>query len=1049
MTEKSAPRVFTIAPGVPFLKTLADTLCEGTLIAGFKDNGDPLCLADVTIYVPTRRAARALRSVFAERSISKAAILPTIRPLGEFEDDAGFFDEASAASLTLDPPINPEERIVQLATLVRHWAQHLPGHIRALFGSDPLVLPSTSADAVWLARNLADLMDEVARENGDWTALKTLVPDELAGWWQLTLEFMTIVSAQWPQYLKDQGLSDPVVYRNIIVEAETERLRREGSRGPIIVAGSTGSVPATAALLQVIANLPQGAVVLPGLDKHMDDESWAALMPTDNTPSVFGHPQFGLKKLLLGFKIDRDHVRQIGDLDADIATRNDAVSNALLPAQSTYKWQAAQIVSTDQGISADQRISVANGFVNVSEIVASNESQEALAIAVALRDAIQSNAVPAALVTTDRTLARRVSAELERFGIKADDSGGTPLEQSPPAALFRLMLDVVFSPADPVNLLSLLKHPLTCLGNERAKTRRSAETLEILSLRGGVVALELPVILEQLKSVGVDHEKSFEPDYRRRVKASQTERAIDLAIALSNALAPLMNFAMSKELVTVAEACKISVQAFENIGRDENGGLANLYAGDAGEALAKHLRAFISVNADFTFEPHEWPSIFNALISGQTVKPRTGSDPRVHIWGALEARLQHVETMVLGGLNEKTWPARPADDPLLSRGMKAGINIEPPERRVGLAAHDFQMLMGTKRVILSRSVRLEGAPSVPSRWLQRLHASLGKEAAQAMQERAAHYLHWGRQLDLGLTPVTEPRPCPTPALHLRPKSLSISEVSKLRRDPYAIHAKRILGLDPLEPLLREPDAQERGQLFHKIVEEFVRTRKAAPGTAAELTLLGKQLFDEAGLPDDTRALWWRRFERMVDEFISFEADRAPMIFSSHVELSSTKIAIADTGVTLHGRADRIDILPGGSAEVIDYKTGTAPSALQSLSLMEPQLPLEAALLARGGFFNGKAVAASDLAYIELKPDGEVKAKSVIHSSSNKEPVTADLLGARAWEELIKLVRYFSVKENGYVSRKAPFKEAYVGDYDHLARVAEWSGGGDDDGAETP
>jgi ATP-dependent helicase/nuclease subunit B len=1026
------PRVFTIAPGVPFLKTLAEALCTGELVPGFLDNGDPLCLADVTIYVPTRRAARALRSVFAERGASKTAILPTIRPLGEFEEDAGFFDEAGAVSLALDPPIEPEERILELAKLVRHWAGYLPTHIRALFGSDPLVLPSTPADAVWLARNLADLMDEVARENGDWTALDALVPDELAGWWQLTLEFMSIVSKQWPHYLKDNGLSDPVPFRNAIMRTETERLKREGARGPIIAAGSTGSLPATAELLQVIASLPQGAVVLPGLDKAMDEESWAALVPDDKTPSVYGHPQYGLKKLLQRFGVLRDGVEEIGAPHQEIAIRNAAISNALMPAETTYKWSEARAADAT------------TGFTNVSEIVAANEAQEAIAIAVALREAVQANAVPAALVTTDRTLARRVSAELERFGIKADDSGGTPLDQSPPAALFRLMLDVVFRPTDPVSLLALLKHPLASLGKARAKTRRDAEVLELLALRGGVVSLELPSVLEALKSVGVGHERSFMPSYLKRIKAAPTEHAVDLALALSNAITPLMHFAASTDTVTVARAVKISIEAFEALGRDETGGLAKLYEGDAGEALAKHLRALLLTKGDFSFEPYEWPSIYNALMSGQTVKPRSGSDPRVHIWGALEARLQPIETIVLGGLNEKTWPARPADDPLLSRGMKAGINIEPPERRVGLAAHDFQMLMGTKRVILSRSVRLEGAPSVPSRWLQRVHALIGRDAVKAMQARAAHYAHWGRQLDLGLAPISEPRPCPTPALHLRPTSFSVTEITKLRRDPYAIHAKRILGLEPLEPLLREPDAQERGHLFHQIVEEFVRSRKTPIGTAFELTTIGEQLFDEAGLPEDTRALWWRRFERMVDEFIALEAHRAPLITTSHVELTSTKIVIADTGVTLNGRADRIDLLPGGSSEIIDYKTGTVPSAKQALSLMEPQLALEAALLARGGFFDGRSIPTSDLAYIELKANGAVNHKSIILSKSNKEPLTGDQLAQQAWEKLINLVEYFSIEENGYISRNAPFKEAIVGDYDHLARVAEWSGGGEDD-----
>lgn len=1034
MTHRASPRVFTIAPGAPFLKTLAVALCDGRLIEGFADNGDPLCLADVTIYVPTRRAARALRSEFAERSASKAAILPTIRPLGEFEEDAGFFDEASAASLTQDPAIQPEERILELSRLVQHWAKHLSSTTRDLFGTDALVLPSTPADAVWLARNLADLMDEVARENGDWTALDQLVPEELAGWWQLTLEFLGIVSKQWPHYLADNQLSDPVTFRNAVIHNETERLKRDGARGPIIAAGSTGSVPATAALLQVIASLPQGAVVMPGLDKHMDAETWDALVQDNKTPSVFGHPQFGLKKLLQRFGLIRDDVGELGSISAEISTRNRMISAALLPAETTHKWNQAQTLNVDLG------------FSNVSEIVGTNEAQEAIAIAVALREAVQNNAIPAALVTTDRALARRVSAELERFGITADDSGGTPLDQSAPAALFRLMLEVVFQPTDPVSLLSLLKHPLASLGNERTKTRRSAEVLELIALRGGVASLELGAVLEQLKSVRVDQTREHTPAYfKRQLTPDNVEGAVDVALALASAIDPLMKFAASEQRITVRQACEISIAAFEAIGRDESGGVAKLYAGDAGAALATQLRALFMTSADFSFMPHEWPSIYKALMSGQMVKPRGGSDPRVHIWGALEARLQHVQTIVLGGLNEKTWPARAADNPLLSRGMKAGINLEPPERRVGLAAHDFQMLIGTKHVILSRAARLEGAPSVPSRWLQRLHAVLGKTQVENMQQRAAHYAHWGRQLDLGLRPISEPRPCPTPALHLRPKHFSVTEIAKLRRDPYAIHAKRILGLDPLEPLLREPDAKERGDLFHHIVEEFVRTRTTAPGTAHELKAIGAQLFDEENLPDDTHALWWRRFERMVDEFIAFETARTPDVAASHVELKSTKIAIAKSGVTLSGRADRIDVLHDGKADIIDYKTGSVPSATQVLKHVEPQLPLEAALLSFGGFFNGQSVSSNELVYVQLKSDGTVKPTSIIATKANDEDLTADQLAARTWDRLTEMMQHYAKFEHGYISRRAPFKEAFDGEYDHLARVAEWTGGGDDGG----
>lgn len=1027
------PNVFSIPCGAPFLETLAKALISGELVQGFKPDNDPLALASVTIYVPTRRAARALRSVFAKLSGSGTAILPTIKPLGEFDEDASFFDETGAEVLDENQPIGAEERVLHLAKLVRYWAGFLPAHVKALFGTDPMVVPTTAADAVWLARDLASLIDEVEREGGSWEKLNDLVPEELAGWWQLTSEFMTIVSQHWPNQLQELGLSEPAAHRNTIMRAEATRLANLKHGGPVIAAGSTGSVPATAELLNVIARLPQGALVLPGLDRDLNDEAWDALSTQQKTPSVFGHPQFGLKKLMNRIGVSRDDVKDIGVVAESLKQRTAVISAALMPAHTTHHW------ATLQGSEASHE-----GFATVCEIVAASESQEAIAIAIALREAIEDGAVPAALVTTDRTLGRRVSAELERFGIKADDSGGTPLDQTPPAALFQLLLDVVFTPADPAKLLALLKHPLTALGGNRVKTRRGAEVLELLGLRGGVTVIELPIILERLVKLWEAKKGSHQRDWNERLSNDEIEGAVDVALALNDALAPLIAFASGSDPVSVSAACKVSVAAFEAIGMDETKGMTALYAGDSGEALATHLRNLIGAEVDYTFLPSEWPSIHGAMISGQAVKPKSGSDPRVFIWGALEARLQHVETIVLGGLNEKTWPSRPSDDPFLSRGMKGGIGIEPPERRVGLAAHDFQMLTGAKHVILSRAARIDGAPSVASRWLQRLHAVLGETRTKAMQVRAKDYLHWARQIDLGQNSPREKRPNPTPSLHLRPKRFSVTEIETLRRDPYAIHAKRILGLESLQPLLRQPDAAERGRLFHNIVEEFVRQRMKAPGTKQELEAIGKKLFAEEHLPDETHALWWRRFERMVENFIAFEEERSGSINASHVEQSSSEIEIGDSGVTLRGRADRIDKMVPGGADIMDYKTGTNPSIKQAFTLVSPQLALEAALLKRNGF--DLKTYASDLIYVRLKPDGTVKSESILKSRENAEGIDAETLGERAWVKLNATIAYYASQSNGYISRAMPFKAGDLeGDYDHLARVMEWSSGGEDGG----
>lgn len=1025
MTLRGKANIFTIAPGAPFLPTLAASLVNGTLIAGFEAKGDPLLLASATIYVPTRRAARALRSEFAQLSGSGAAILPVIRPLGEFDED---FD-AAPDGLDLAPPIGREQRLIELARLVRAWAKHLPDTARSLFGTDPMVLPASNADAVWLARSLADLMDEAEREGGDWSRLKELVPDDLAHWWQLTLGFMEIVTRQWPEHLAASGFSDPVSHRNALIRREAERLRTKGSKGPVIAAGSTGSMPATAELLKVVSRLNNGALVLPGLDKELDPAAWDLLALAAETPSVFGHPQFGLRKLLDVCGATREDVETLGEVYEPVMARNRTISLALLPADHTGIWAAVQ--------NKTSRLEA------VCEIVAPTETSEALAIAIALREAVELGHTPAALVTADRTLARRVSAELERFGILADDSGGMPLEHTPPATLFLTMLGLAFGQLDPASLLSLLQHPLTALGKERPMARRGAEVADLTLLRGEVLPLQVDAVLAHMRMPEKNEPKEERKrPFAHRFDPGEIETAVDLGQALFEALQPLQDLKALAQ-VDVAQACTASVKAFEAIGLDAKAGLSRLYGGEAGEQFAGLLASLCGLKSEFQFPPAEWPTVFRAFMSGQSVKPAPGADPRVFIWGALEARLQTLETVILGGLNETVWPQRPADDPFLSRSMKAKVALDPPERRTGLAAHDFQMLMGHPHVILSRSARRDRAPTVPSRWLQRLHALVGGEETKAMQARGQVYLDWAEQIDQGeKTDRIEP-PKPKPPVDLRPKHFSVTDIETLRRDPYAIHARKILGLEPLPDLVREPDARERGTLFHTILERFVEGREAAPGKLDDLIRIGREEFDKAQLPPDMQALWWRRFEKSAAAFLEIEAEHAQTIMKSVLEIKSATVPIGDTGVTLSGRADRIDILKDGTAAIIDYKTGSSSSAQQAKILLAPQLPLEAAMLKQGAFAGLEHMQASELAYVQLKPNCEVKREAVANDGGKLQ--TATELGDIAWEKLEKLIRHYGNQTAPYLSRVLPVSTTAVGDYDHLARVAEWSAGGGEDG----
>lgn len=1017
-----APRLFSIPPGAAFLPVFVKALQTGQLIAGF-DGADSLALGSATIYVPTRRAARALRAVLVESGAASASFLPDIRTFGDVDEDMFVLAGDRGAEETGLPPVAPCERLLLLARLVRPWRENLPRHIRNLFGHEDIMIPANTADAVWLARDLARLMDEMETEEADWSRLHDIAPDMVAQWWQVTMDFLDIVITGWPQILRERGVVNPAFWRNRAIRRQAAWLSRHPPATPVVVAGATGSLPATAELVKAVARLPQGAVVLPGLDRDMTAADWQTVVE-GKTASIFGHPQYSLGKLLRDVGVAREAVVHLGTVDETARARETLVAQAFLPAAVTDVWHG---LDRGAGVQA---------FAGVTLIEAAGEREEALSLALCLRRALEDESKTAALVTGDRNLARRVAAELKRFGIEADDSGGTPLSETEPATLLRLLLHCIFEPGNPVALLSLLKHPLVRVGQERAAFRKIAERFELFALRGGtgrpMLGALRAFVEERLQKLA---EGEMPP--RQVYDQAAIYEAIGLAEMLDEAAAPLYTFAAGDCPVNIRQAIAATVAVFENFGRDEDGALNALYGREAGAACAQFLRGLVVERTGLDFQPAEWPEIFNALIAGETVRLSTHGHPRLFIWGALEARLQTVDTLVIGGLNEGMMPAAARNDPFMSRGMKTTIALPPPERLIGLAAHDFQMALGMSEVVLSRALRLDNAPSVPSRWLQRLETVLGAETVAAMRGRGRVLLHWAGLIDSAPDVPFVPRPCPVPPPEIRPKRFSVTEIETLRRDPYAIYAKKVLHLKPLEPLVRDASAAERGTLYHAILAGFAGEGVDihAPDAFQHLMRIARAEFDKLQLPDDVEALWWPRFVNLAPEIVRFEQSLGPR--RRLAEVVAAPVPVGQTGVTLSGRADRIDVFADGCADILDFKTGMSPSVKQAATLMAPQLALEGALLARGAFAdcNGMTTPA-DLFYIRLKSDGAVVQESVL----SKLGKTAQALSEEAWGRLEELLGFYQNPGQGYVSRAMPPLVEYEGDYDHLARVKEWSAG---------
>ncbi|WP_332303796.1 double-strand break repair protein AddB [Rhizobium sp. GR12] len=1055
-----AKRVLTIAAGTPFLKTLAETLCDGTLTAGYQyDPADPLSLAKVTIYVPTRRSARVLRSEFVDLLGGRSAILPLIRPLGETDDDSGFFEIENPEIMDLAPPISSTGRLVELARLILAWRNSLPDAIRAIHLDSPLVAPASPADAIWLARALGEVIDAMDTEEKEWEALAHLDTGDHAQWWQLTADFLKIASVFWPARLAELNRTSAGRHRNGILRAEANRLANLPDTGPIIVAGSTGSIPAAADLIASVASLPQGVVVLPGLDLLMPEEQWEAIAEDPTDPSSRTHSQYGLYMLLQKLGIMRDDVVQIGAIDDDLEKRAAVFSAALAPAKSTSDWNRWR-EDRQPGFFDD-------AFAAASLIEAANEREEATAIAVALRLALEAPGAgrpsQAALITPDRGLARRVATELQRFGIEADDSAGTPLSATPQAGLTQLALEAILRPGDPVPVISLLKHPLSRFGLSEEAFTKASKALELIALRGGRVETEIGNLEAVLDAqLAAQRDDRHPPAWRLALPEGSVDAARDLARRIAVSTDALGSAFIRRdrsgrsftEKLPLSDWAERTGRVIEAICADENNELAALWSGEAGDKLSGLFGELMESGEILDADGPQWADIFAALVAGESIKPRSMRHPRIFIFGALEARLQSVDTVVIGGLNEGLWPGQTANNPFLSRNMKTAIGLEPPERRIGQLAHDFEMANGTRQIFYTRALRQGSTPAVASRWLQRLLALGGEDFAGQLKKRGETYRHWAALMDASIDQETAKRPAPKPPAELQPKSYSFSEVGRLRRDPYSIYARRILKLDPLHPFNRDPNAADRGTLYHAIIERYSREGHI-PGTPASLEAMQRILdesFDAQDLPLHVDVIWRPRFEAVARAFIDWEKERYPSIRRSFFEARAGQ-EIPEAGVRLTGIADRIDIKTGGQADIIDYKTGLAPSVNQARALLDPQLALEAAALMRGAFREADSHTPENLIYVRLRPGERFFADQVNNEHSNrsgkKAPKSAIELATESIDQLAKFVRSLRDGENGFASRLVPEEQqSYGGEYDHLARVSEWStaepGDGDDD-----
>ncbi|HEY3918670.1 MAG TPA: double-strand break repair protein AddB [Stellaceae bacterium] len=983
------PAIYSIPPEQPFLDTLVAGLMRRAGTA-------PLALARMIVLLPTRRAARSLREAFLRAGNGAAMLLPRMLPVGDLDPDelALLADESESGDGFEVPPAVPElRRRLLLTQLVRKYAES---------GGDPIALgPLPLGQAAPLARELARFLDEAHAEGCDLAKLGELVPQELAEHWRQVVAFLDILRVHWPAILSSLGCLDPGERRNRLLAAQAEAWRLRPPPGPVIAAGITGGVPAVAALMKVVAQLPQGAVVLPGLDAEADGAMWELILADP------AHPQHVMAKFLDELGVERGAVEPWLRARAALP-RATLLREALAPAALTHRWRFVS------GLDA-------RALDGLRRLDCAGPQEEAGAIALLLREALEEPGRTAALVTPDRDLARRVAAELRRWDIDIDDSAGLPLNRTPPGVFLRLVLDLAAEQWAPLPLLAVLKHPLCGCGLPSGAIRERVRALEQAALRG---ARPKP---------GAAGLRELLPAERRLLR--------DLVDRVDAATAPLIA-ALAAGKADLATVVAAHIACCESLAAsDEESGAARLWREPAGEAAALFLNELLQEAQGFPeFRGGEYPALFESLLAGPVVRPSYGRHPRLFIWGLLEARLQQADLIVLGGLNEGVWPAAIGSDPWLSRPMRQSFGLPPPERRIGGAAHDFALALSARVVVMTRAARVEGTPTVPSRWLLRLDTVLRAAGIENRLGADAAPLSWQAKLD---TPAGPPRPAvppaPSPPRAARPRKLSITEIETWRRDPYAIYARHVLRLKALEPLDADPGAADRGIVIHDALANFLKAYpKQLPGDAmTRLLALGEQSFGPLLARPGIWAFWWPRYRRIAEWIAALEAERRPLLDDVLAEINGKMTLDAPGGpFEIVGRADRIERRRDGTVAIVDYKTGGVPEVGEIAEGFTPQLALEAAMIEQGGFTGIAKSAVGELAYWKLgggDPAGKVMRRA-------DEPAELRALIDRTLAGMKELIAAFDDPTRPYLAMPRLDRAPRYSDYAHLERVKEWQAG---------
>ena len=966
----SSDKIYNIRYSIPFWDTLANIY-----LSKYAPNN--LELASVLFLVPNRRACKSLSDAFIRQQGLKPAILPQIVSITEIDDDELFFDKLELSNelendnLSL---ISKEERLFIFTRLILSKPQD--------FGIKQISL----AQAFNLAKELANLIDIVCNNDLSFDKLQTLVPEKYATHWQETLELLKIITEYWPKILAEKNAIDITEKRKKQLLLQADIWEKQNTNKTIVAAGITASFPAIVKILNVIKKLPNGAIYFAGIDYFADDNYWNAIDEAN--------PQFELKELLSLLDIKRCEIQNIGNTFNN--NRELLISEIMRPAGLSDAWRHLKNSNFD----------ITEAIDGIEIIETKSQRDEALAIAFKMREIIETPEKTVALITYDRNLARRVSAELERFNVKVDDSAGIPLNLTSTGIFLRLIVEAAINIDSDVAINALVKCPFSLFGEDAGLFRKKAYKYET-SLRTVNKNID-------------DEDNAFISGIKKELNE------------FSNLLKlPKINF---------YDALTTHIKVAEKISSSNiSDGASLLWKGDEGKHTAKFLTSILnSSNVLGDISGKDYLSFFSELMSTDSLRSSHGSHPRLKILGPIEARLNSFDYIILGEMNEGIWPKADKADMWMSRPMKKDFGLSLPEKNVGILASDLCSFLGCKNVILTRADRIDGTPTKKSRWLLRFETVINALGYDISCLQKNDWLDFINNIDIPSDFFAIKAPAPCPPIEARPRKLSASAVDLLVSDPYSVFAKYILRLYPFDDLDTPLDQRDYGTLIHAIIEEFNnRYPSDLPDNALEKLLsLGKKHFDKMNIESELRTFWFPKFEKTAKWIIEQEKDYRRSVRKVNNEITGQVSFNAPNGpVTFTAKADRIDELKNNNINIIDYKTGKIPSKKQVFSGHALQVVLEGLIARKGSFDNISSKELEQLLYWQLG------AKSL-----DINPEEDDIID-KTEDYLLKLISAFDFETTPYLSRPSPKYVPKNKDYEHLARVREWSVQDDGEGLD--